>query len=179
MRNVVAIVGRPNVGKSTLFNRLTAARTAIEEKVPGVTRDRLYGVAEWCGRQFVVIDTGGITFEREDSITVQVRRQAQLAVEEAQVILFLLDAREGPTALDQEITDLLRRSGKTIIPVVNKVDHPGSQDLVYLFYRLGLGEISPISAAHGRGSATCWTGFAPFSLPGRRSRTLLKPSRWR
>ncbi|HPZ65053.1 MAG TPA: ribosome biogenesis GTPase Der, partial [Bacillota bacterium] len=151
MRNVVAIVGRPNVGKSTLFNRLTAARTAIEEKVPGVTRDRLYGVAEWCGRQFVVIDTGGITFEREDSITVQVRRQAQLAVEEAQVILFLLDAREGPTALDQEITDLLRRSGKTIIPVVNKVDHPGSQDLVYLFYRLGLGEISPISAAHGRG----------------------------
>jgi GTP-binding protein len=149
---IVAIVGRPNVGKSTLFNRLTAARTAIEEKVPGVTRDRLYGLAEWCGRSFIVIDTGGITFDGDNPLTEQVRRQAALAVEEAGLILFILDAREGLTALDQEIAGLLRRSGKTIIPVANKIDHPEAAAEVYPFYRLGLGEIMPVSASHGRGT---------------------------
>lgn len=150
--NIVAIVGRPNVGKSTLFNRLTAARTAIEEKVPGVTRDRLYGTAEWRGESFIVIDTGGISFERNDPLIRQVRRQAELAVEEAHVILFLLDGREGPAPLDQEIADLLRRSGKPVIPVVNKIDHPGAAAEIMAFYSLGMGDPLPVSAAHGRGT---------------------------
>ncbi len=150
--NIVAIVGRPNVGKSTLFNRLTAARTAIEEKVPGVTRDRLYGTAEWRGESFIVIDTGGISFERNDPLIRQVRRQAELAVEEAHVILFLLDGREGPAPLDQEIADLLRRSGKPVIPVVNKIDHPGAAAEIMAFYSLGMGDPLSVSAAHGRGT---------------------------
>jgi GTPase len=149
---IVAIVGRPNVGKSTLFNRLTAGRTAIEEKVPGVTRDRLYGFAEWCGRSFVVVDTGGITFEKDDPLAEQVRRQAAVALDEAVLILFILDGREGLTPLDEEIAVLLRRGGKAIIPVANKIDHPGASDGAYAFYRLGLGEIMPVSAAHGRGT---------------------------
>lgn len=150
--NLVAIVGRPNVGKSTLFNRLTAARTAIEEKMPGVTRDRLYGDCEWCGRNMIVVDTGGITFGQEERLTDQVRRQAMLAVEEAQVILLLLDGREGLTALDQEIAVLLRRSGKKVIPVVNKIDHQAAGEGVYAFYQLGLGDPVAVSASHGRGT---------------------------
>jgi GTPase len=122
VNNVVAIVGRPNVGKSTLFNRLTTARTAIEEKVPGVTRDRLYGISEWSGRELVIIDTGGVTFGSEDRISVLVRHQVELAVDEANLIIFLLDGREGLTALDEEIGLMLRRSGKPVIPVVNKID---------------------------------------------------------
>lgn len=149
---IVAIVGRPNVGKSTLFNRLTAARTAIEEKVPGVTRDRLYGVAEWRNRNFILVDTGGLTFERSDPLLRQVRRQAELAIEEARVILFLLDGREGLNPLDQEIADLLRRSGKPVLPVVNKIDHLSAADEVTSFYSLGLGEPLSVSAAHGRGT---------------------------
>ncbi|MGB4444479.1 MAG: GTPase, partial [Dethiobacteria bacterium] len=137
--SIVAIVGRPNVGKSTLFNRLTAARTAIEEKVPGVTRDRLYGIAEWREESFIVVDTGGLSFERDDPLLRQVRRQAELAIEEAAVILFLLDGREGPAPLDQEIAALLRRSGKPVIPVVNKIDHPGVVDEITAFYSLGIG----------------------------------------
>lgn len=150
--NVVAIVGRPNVGKSTLFNRLTSARTAIEEKVPGVTRDRLYGAAEWRGRNLVIIDTGGITFGSGDHISDLVRRQAELAIEEAPVIVFLLDGREGLTALDEEIADILRRSGKAIIPVVNKLDRIEMEIEKYGFYRLAFDEPLPISAAHGRGT---------------------------
>ncbi len=150
--NIVAIVGRPNVGKSTLFNRLTEPRTAIEEKVPGVTRDRLYGITEWRGRSFTVIDTGGITFGEADPLTQQVRGQAELAVAEAQVILFLLDGREGLTALDREIAGQLRRSGKDILPVVNKIDHTGAIADTYNFYELGLGEPFAVSASHGRGT---------------------------
>lgn len=150
--NIVAIVGRPNVGKSTLFNRLTTARTAIEEKMPGVTRDRLYGECEWCGRNFIVVDTGGITFGQGERLGEQVRRQAMLAVDEARVILFLLDGREGLTALDQEIAVLLRKSGKPVIPVVNKIDRHEAGDEVYAFYRLGLGDPVAVSAAHGRGT---------------------------
>ena len=150
--NIVAIVGRPNVGKSTLFNRITEARTAIEEKIPGVTRDRLYGTAEWCGRTFAVVDTGGITFGGKDLLSTQVRRQAEVAVAEAQVVIFLLDGREGVTALDKDIAEQLRRSGKTIIPVVNKIDRPESEAEVPAFYELGLGEPLAVSAAHGRGT---------------------------
>ena len=149
---LVAIVGRPNVGKSTLFNRLTAARTSIEEKVPGVTRDRLYGFTEWAGRTFTVIDTGGITFGKDDRISELVRVQVNVAVEEAQVIIFLLDGREGLTSLDEEVGSLLRRSGKVIIPVINKLDHQGVEAEKFAFYKLGFGEPMAISAAHGKGT---------------------------
>lgn len=149
--NIIAVVGRPNVGKSTLFNRLTSARTAIEEKVPGVTRDRLYGISEWCGRNLVIIDTGGITFGKSDQLTNQIRRQVDLAVEEARLIIYLLDGREGLTALDEEIGEMLRRSGKTVIPVVNKVDYHEMESAKYNFYQLGFGHPLAISASHGRG----------------------------
>ncbi len=149
--NFVAIVGRPNVGKSTLFNRLTAARTAIEEKVPGVTRDRLYGLAEWCGRNLVVIDTGGITFGRDDQLATMVRRQVELAIAEARVIIFLVDGREGLTALDEEVGEMLRRSEKEVIPVVNKIDYHEMDAEKYNFYGLGFGDPYAISASHGRG----------------------------
>ncbi|MBM4236739.1 MAG: ribosome biogenesis GTPase Der [Firmicutes bacterium] len=152
MNNVVAIVGRPNVGKSTLFNRLTIARTAIEEKMPGVTRDRLYGVAEWSGRELVIIDTGGVTFGNEDRISVLVRHQVELAVDEANLIIFLLDGREGLTALDEEIGLMLRRSGKPVIPVINKIDIFEQESGKFGFYSLGFGEPLTISAAHGKGS---------------------------
>jgi GTPase len=152
LNNIVAIVGRPNVGKSTLFNRLTTARTAIEEKVPGVTRDRLYGQTEWNGRNLVVIDTGGITFGSDDHISALVRKQVQLAVEEAALILFLLDGREGLTALDEEIGAMLRRSGKEVIPVVNKIDQFEQDNLKYGFYSLGFGDPLPLSAVHGKGT---------------------------
>ncbi len=149
--NIVAIVGRPNVGKSTLFNRLISARTAIEEKVPGVTRDRLYGLFDWRDRSMVVIDTGGITFGKDNHLTSQVQKQVNLAIEEAQVILFLLDGREGLTALDEEIALMLRRSGKSVLPVVNKLDIMSKEDQRYEFYSLGFGEPQAISASHGRG----------------------------
>lgn len=150
--NIVAIVGRPNVGKSTLFNRLTSARTAIEEKIPGVTRDRLYGISEWSGQNLVIVDTGGITFGPADQLTVQVRKQVELAVDEAKIILFLLDAREGLTALDEEIADMLRRSGKVVLPVVNKIDYHEMDSVKYNFYNLGFGDPIPVSASHGRGT---------------------------
>ena len=150
--NIVAIVGRPNVGKSTLFNRLTEARTAIEEKIPGVTRDRLYGISEWRGRNFVVVDTGGVTFGKQDPLTTRVQQQINLAVEEARVIIFLLDGREGLTALDEEIGNMLRRSGKPVLPVVNKLDTFNAEFNKYNFYNLGLGDPLPISAEHGRGT---------------------------
>ncbi len=150
--NIIAIVGRPNVGKSTLFNRLTSARTAIEEKIPGVTRDRLYGLSEWCGRNLVIIDTGGLTFGKSDQLTTQVRRQIDLAVSEARLIIFLLDGRDGLTAIDEEIAEMLRRSGKTVITVVNKVDHYEMEDAKYNFYKLGFGDSLAVSASHGRGT---------------------------
>ncbi len=150
--NIIAIVGRPNVGKSTLFNRLTSARTAIEEKVPGVTRDRLYGLTEWSGRNLVVIDTGGITFGPADHLATQVKKQVELAIEEAKIILFLLDAREGLTALDEEIAGMLRRSGKIVLPVANKIDYHEMDSAKYSFYSFGFGDPIPLSASHGRGT---------------------------
>lgn len=152
MNNTIAIVGRPNVGKSTLFNRLTAARTAIEERVPGVTRDRLYGTLRWRDKDLVVVDTGGLTFGTDDQMSARVRTQVELAVEEARVIIFLLDGKEGLTALDEEVGVMLRRSGKTVLPVVNKVDTYDMEAVKYDFYPLGFGEPLSISAAHGRGT---------------------------
>ena len=118
---IVAIVGRPNVGKSTLFNRITRTRTAIVEGTPGVTRDRIYADAEWLNNHFTLVDTGGIDYET-DVITQQVRRQAMVAVEQADVIIFVVDGRDGLTGLDEEVADHLRRSGKPVVLCVNKVD---------------------------------------------------------
>ncbi|MBZ4653993.1 MAG: ribosome-associated GTPase EngA [Peptococcaceae bacterium] len=147
---VVAIVGRPNVGKSTLFNRLTGGLVAIVEDTPGVTRDRLYRDAEWLGKSFTVVDTGGIDFASEsNSILGQVRKQAQLAIEEADVILFVVDGRTGVTSDDENVAEMLRRTNKPVILIVNKIEQFKGNETIYEFYQLGLGDPVPISAAHG------------------------------
>jgi GTPase len=148
---VVAIVGRPNVGKSTLFNRLIQKRLAIEESTPGVTRDRLYGRVEWTGREFWLIDTGGLTFE-EDSIARGIMQQAQLAMDEAQVILLVVDVRSGPVALDMELAGFLRKTDKAVILVANKAESNIGDGSGAEFYRLGLGEPYLVSASHGLGT---------------------------
>ncbi len=147
---VLAIVGRPNVGKSTLFNRLVGTRSAIVESVPGVTRDRMYGEAEWLNRGFAVIDTGGIEMETSDNLLIQARQQAEIAMEEADVIVFVVDARQGVTSIDEEIAQILRRTNRPVILAVNKVDHPDVETGVYEFYQLGFSEVIGVSAEHGR-----------------------------
>lgn len=147
---IVAIVGRPNVGKSTLFNRLVGGRTAIVEDTPGVTRDRIYRDSEWLNRAYTLIDTGGIDFlSKDETILGQVRKQAQLAIREADVILFLVDGRSGLTSDDENLAELLRRAHKKVIPVINKIEDFTKKEELYDFYRLGLGEPIPVSAAHG------------------------------
>lgn len=147
---IVAIVGRPNVGKSTLFNRLVGGRTAIVEDTPGVTRDRIYRDAEWLGRTFTLIDTGGIDFtSKEDTILGQVRKQANLAMQEADVILFVVDGRSGVTSDDENLADMLRRANKPVILVVNKIEDFKKKEGLYDFYAFGLGEPVPVSAANG------------------------------
>jgi GTP-binding protein len=146
---VVAIVGRPNVGKSTLFNRLAGKRKAIVEDIPGVTRDRLYDVSEWLGRDFIIIDTGGLRFEEVDTIARGVQLQAEIAVDEADVIVFVLDARQGITSEDEQVAEMLRRSRKPVILAANKVENFDRQLEWMDFYRLGLGDPIPISAMHG------------------------------
>ncbi len=146
---VVAIVGRPNVGKSTLFNRLAGARKAIVEDVPGVTRDRLYESTDWAGREFIIIDTGGIRFDEGDVFTREVKLQAELAIEEADVILFVVDTKDGVTHEDEQVAELLRKSRRPVILAANKVENFGKQLEYYEFYNLGLGDPIPISAMHG------------------------------
>ncbi|MBR0421022.1 MAG: ribosome biogenesis GTPase Der [Clostridia bacterium] len=148
---LVAIVGRPNVGKSTLFNKLIGRRLSIVEDTPGVTRDRIYADAEWLTHSFTLIDTGGIEPASEDIIAVQMRRQAELAIETADVILFLVDGREGLTAADEEVAAMLRRSNKPVVLAVNKLDAPKYNDAIYEFYALGLGDPIIISAGQGLG----------------------------
>ncbi len=148
---VIAIIGRPNVGKSTLFNRMTRSRTAIVEDIPGVTRDRIYGEARYDDREFVVIDTGGIFPEADEEILVQTRQQALFAMEEADLILLLFDGREGLTELDREIVEMLRPVQKPVLYVVNKIDGPGRESGLYEFYSLGLEELVPVSAVTGHG----------------------------
>ncbi|NLM78975.1 MAG: ribosome biogenesis GTPase Der [Ruminococcaceae bacterium] len=150
---VVAIVGRPNVGKSTFFNYLVGERLAIVDDTPGVTRDRIYAEAEWRDRRFSLIDTGGIEPKTDDVILQAMRRQAQLAMDMADVIIFMVDLKTGLTADDQDIADMLRLSGKPIVLVVNKSDQIGDIPAeAYEFYNLGLGEIFPISASHRLGA---------------------------
>ena len=151
MKPLVAIVGRPNVGKSTLFNRIVGKRIAIIEDTPGVTRDRIYGDAEWLTHSFTVIDTGGIEPDSEEIIPSQMRRQAELAIETSHVIIFVVDGREGLTAADSEVAEMLRRSGKPIVLCVNKVDHVKYEDTAYDFYSLGLDTPITVSAEQGLG----------------------------
>jgi len=148
---IIAIVGRPNVGKSSLFNRFTGGRVAIVEDKPGITRDRLYRDATWLNREFTVVDTGGIEFKNiDDKISTQMRFQAKLAIDEAEVILFLVDARQGITSEDEEVAKILRRASKPVILVANKVDEfDKPNNNIYDFYSLGLGEPVMISASNG------------------------------
>jgi len=150
-RPIVAIVGRPNVGKSTLFNRLAGKRIAIVEDTPGITRDRLYADAEWSDREFVVTDTGGIIFSEEDPLKVQVRRQAELAMEEADVIVMMADVTEGVTPTDVDLADVLRKARKPILLAINKADNRRLEQEASEFYSLGLGEVYAISSIHGQG----------------------------
>jgi GTP-binding protein len=154
-RPLVALVGRPNVGKSTLFNRLAGRRAAIVEDVPGVTRDRNYADFEWEGRRLAVVDTGGFEPESRDRLMTQVRQQAQLAVDEAAAVVLVVDGREGLTGVDRSVADLLRRAAKPLFVAVNKVDSARNEGEVPLadFYELGFGDVHAVSAEHGRGVA--------------------------
>ncbi|MBX3043861.1 MAG: ribosome biogenesis GTPase Der [Candidatus Kapabacteria bacterium] len=147
--NLVAIVGRPNVGKSTLFNRLLGHREAIVEDTPGVTRDRIYGVSEWNGIRFMVVDTGGFIPGSEDDMERAIREQAMIAIEEADSIIFLTDGRDGVTPFDTDISNILRAASKKVILIVNKCDNTIQDNFSHEFYKLGLGEPFPISALNG------------------------------
>ncbi|WP_367600660.1 ribosome biogenesis GTPase Der [Limosilactobacillus fermentum] len=147
---VVAIVGRPNVGKSTLFNRIAGERIAIVEDTPGVTRDRLYAHGEWLGKNFSIIDTGGIEMSDQPLLT-QIRQQAEIAIEEADVIIMVVNVENGVTDADEQVAQILYRSNKPVVLAVNKVDNPERRLDVYDFYQLGLGEPYPVSSVHGVG----------------------------
>ncbi len=150
---VVAVVGRPNVGKSTLFNKLIGQRLSIVEDTPGVTRDRIFADCEWRGRTFMLADTGGIEPKTDDIILAQMRRQAQLAIEQADVIILVTDLRTGVTASDQDVAAMLQKSGKPIVLCVNKCDTPGTPPVeFYEFYNLGLGDPIAVSSVHGMGT---------------------------
>lgn len=150
---VVAIVGRPNVGKSTLFNKLTGKRLAIVDNTPGVTRDRIFGECEWLGHKMMLVDTGGIEPYSDDIILSQMRRQAQLAIDSANVIIFVTDVRDGVVATDSEVASMLQKSGKPIVLCVNKCDKIGEPPAdIYEFYNLGIGDPFPVSSVHGHGT---------------------------
>ena len=152
MRNIIAIVGRPNVGKSTLFNRLTQTRSAIVDETSGVTRDRNYGTGDWNGKEFSVIDTGGYLLDDEDHFNTEIRRQVQLAVDEADVILFLVDGNEGLTPMDEDVAGLLRRTDKPVFLIVNKIDHAQRMENAAEFYALGFERLFTLSAVNGMGT---------------------------
>ena len=166
MKPLVAIVGRPNVGKSMLFNKLIGQRLSIVEDTPGVTRDRIYGESEWCGRKFRLVDTGGIEPRTDDQILSFMREQAEIAIQHADVIIFLTDVKTGLTASDQEVANMLLRSRKPIVLAVNKMDSTGRVDPdFYEFYNLGLGDPIAVSAVHGHGTGdlldACLQYFPP------------------
>ncbi|MBP3697236.1 MAG: ribosome biogenesis GTPase Der [Clostridia bacterium] len=167
MDNVVAIVGRPNVGKSTLFNKLVGARLSIVDDTPGVTRDRIYGDCEWLGRHFMLIDTGGIEPYSDDVILKQMRRQAQLAIDSADVIVLVTDLRSGVVATDAEVAAMLQKSGKPVILCVNKCDTVGELPAdFYEFYNLGLGDPIAVSSVHGHGTGDLLDEVLKY-LPGK------------
>lgn len=152
MSNTLAIVGRPNVGKSTLFNRLTKSQDAIVESVSGVTRDRIYGESDWNGYSFSVIDTGGYVHGSDDTFEEEIRKQVLFAIEESEAIVFVVDAREGVSPLDEDVANILRKSKKKVFVVANKVDEPKLVSQTGEFYALGCGEVFPVSAINGSGS---------------------------
>ena len=150
---VIAIVGRPNVGKSTLFNKLIGQRLSIVDDTPGVTRDRIYGETEWCGHTAMVVDTGGIEPKSDDIILSQMRRQAQLAIDTASAIILVTDLKSGMVATDMEVAQMLQKAGKPVVLCVNKCDTVGEPPMeFYEFYNLGLGEPVSVSAVHGHGT---------------------------
>ena len=152
MKPIVAVVGRPNVGKSTLFNKIAGKRISIVEDTPGITRDRIYADAEWCGHEFTLIDTGGIEPAANDIILSQMREQAGMAIDMADVILFMVNVRDGMTAADKEVAAMLQKCGRPVILVCNKIDNPGNPPIeMYEFYNLGIGEPKPVSSIHGLG----------------------------
>ena len=151
-RGIAAIVGRPNVGKSALFNRLMGQRVAIVEDEPGTTRDRLYGTVEWRGREFTIVDTGGIEEPRGDAVRAAVRAQAEAAIEEADAVLFVVDAASGMIGVDQDVAELLRKSGKPVILIANKAESERRALAATEFYALGLSDPLPVSALHGTGT---------------------------
>ncbi|MBX2897303.1 MAG: ribosome biogenesis GTPase Der [Cyclobacteriaceae bacterium] len=152
MANIVAIVGRPNVGKSTFFNRLVAQRQAIMDDMPGVTRDRHYGYAEWTGKFFTVIDTGGYVTGSDDKFESQIRQQVELALDECSAVIFMVDCQTGLTGYDTEFANIIRRSKKPVFVAANKADTPNKAVEASEFYELGMGEVFPISAENGSGS---------------------------
>jgi GTP-binding protein len=162
MVNIVAIVGRPNVGKSTLFNRLTESRDAIVKEVSGVTRDRIYGKGEWNGKVFSVIDTGGYAIGTEDVFEAEIRRQVDLAIEEATVIIFMVDVMSGIMDMDELVAKKLRKSGKPVIVAANKVDNTQRIGLSAEFYSFGLGDVYDISATNGTGTGEILDAVVPF-----------------
>lgn len=152
MKPIVAVVGRPNVGKSTLFNKISGKRISIVEDTPGITRDRIYADAEWNGIEFTLIDTGGIEPFSKDIILSQMREQANLAIDTADVILFMVNVKDGMTAADKEVAAMLQKCGKPVLLVCNKVDNPGNPPLdAYEFYNLGMGDPIMVSSIHGLG----------------------------
>lgn len=152
MSNIVAIVGRPNVGKSTFFNRLVERRQAIMDDEPGVTRDRHYGYAEWCGKYFTVIDTGGYVTGSDDKFESEIRKQVEMALEECSAVIFMLDCRDGLTGYDKEFANIIRKSKKPVFVAANKADTPEKSQLASEFYELGMGEVYAVSAENGSGS---------------------------
>lgn len=150
--NTIAIVGRPNVGKSTLFNRLIEAKEAIVESVSGVTRDRIYGKSDWNGYEFSVIDTGGYVHGSDDTFEDEIRKQVLFAIDESDAIMFMVDTHEGINPLDEEVANLLRKSNKEVFTVANKVDSPNQTNTIAEFYALGLGNVYGISAVNGSGT---------------------------
>ena len=150
MAGIVAIVGRANVGKSTIFNRIVGERVSIVEDIPGVTRDRIYQEAEWLNRKFDIIDTGGIEIG-DEPLLMQIRYQAELAIDEADVIILMTNGKEGLTVSDEEVAELLIRSKKPVVLAVNKIDNPNMRDEIYDYYTLGFGTPFPISGSHGLG----------------------------
>lgn len=170
-RPLVAIVGRPNVGKSLLFNRLCGKRLSIVEDTPGVTRDRLYAECEWAGRTFDIVDTGGIEPTADSEILLFMREQAEIAINSADVIVFVTEIGTGVTAADQEVAAMLKRSHKPVVLCVNKMDSVGQVDPgIYEFYSLGLGDPIALSAIHGPARTKCSTRASKTFRPRKRAR---------
>ena len=172
---VVAIVGRPNVGKSTIFNRMAGERIAIVEDKPGVTRDRLYAPAEWLNYEFRMIDTGGIELGDEPFLA-EIRAQVELAIDEADVIVMVASGREGVTAADEVVAKMLYKTDKPVILAVNKVDNPEMRQDIYDFYSLGLGDLFPVSGSHGLGLGDLLDAVVKHFLMRQPNKKMTEPS---